>query len=60
MRKRVLFIVQTKNLHGDMMASYDNYAERLKRSNLVVIEELVESPKMYSHLMEVVIQTGIM
>lgn len=38
-------IVETKNLHGGMMTFYDNYEERLKGSDLVVIAELAEDPK---------------
>ena len=38
-------IVETQNLHGGMMASYDNYEERLNGSDLVVIAELVDEPK---------------
>ncbi|MGE7024189.1 hypothetical protein [Solibacillus cecembensis] len=39
------YIVETKNIHGGMMASYDNYEERLNGSDLVVIAELVDEPE---------------
>lgn len=39
------YIIETKNIDGGMMTSYDNYEERLNGSHLVVIAELVEDPK---------------
>lgn len=38
-------IVETKNLHGGMMMSYDNYEERLEGSDLVVIAKLAADPE---------------
>lgn len=38
-------IVETKNLHGGMMTTYDNYEERLEGSDLVVIAELAADPE---------------
>ncbi|MEK4425477.1 hypothetical protein [Solibacillus sp. FSL K6-1523] len=38
------YIVETKNLDGGMMTSYENYEERLNGSDLVVIAKLVNEP----------------
>lgn len=38
-------IVETKNLHGGMMISYDTYEERFEGSDLIVIAELAADPQ---------------
>lgn len=38
-------IVETRNLHGGMMATYENYEDHLNSSDLVVIGEVVGEPK---------------